>query len=888
MAKFLKRIFPYTVPVLLLFFLIYFFKVIKIDFKFAHQTSMVYQKPFSWQRYLIFSELKRFKNRIFDLKKLDEFKKIDLFINEANKKKLLSNTPNSTKKWVNAQVINQDYELQNIQLRYRGDNPGNWLKYKKSFRIKTNRNKLINGFRRYDFFEMKPQYFIPFFISEKMRLINQSAEIVDIFFNGESHGLYIKHENMDELFLRKNKIMPVNIYKGTNNALERHIGLNHNLFNNSEMWTKISYFNQQNKDNKVDLNQFLIELNSNRQKIDTSLNGYIDLKYFSRFEAFLTILQNDHHYFRDNMRLIIDPWNGKVTQLITDPIIRDYEKFYLDFSSNDLNLFLNKNTDFIHEKYLWLYQFIKNEKIIENLEKYFLKIKKDLREAEKKEPYNFNSNFVKSFERHIDIVDRHSNNIVNLLEKKTNCYWKQNNRGFSIIIDDRTPASNLNIYFNNNNIPEWVGIDLNYDNKISKNEPKIFNIKNSKVINIPIAFYSNREKKTNLIGKIDHGLNLAISRTKFNFISSNNKAPEKITNENLFTKSSFNIKLKNKISGVQRNKFNKIVYLNEINKKNILYLSGKIIVDEHLIYDKPVKIAPGTEFLIYPNKNIIFKNKLTADGSEQNPIVFKKFKDDNETKSNWGTVAILGKKTSGSSVNYTDFIGGSGGKHKQFRFTSMFSIHNSNNIIINNSNFTKNSSYDDVIHIVYSDNIIINNITVEEAFGDAIDIDISKGVRLNNIKIYSSKNDGIDFMESNGEIKNSKIVGSKDKGVSIGESSFVNIINSKIEKNKIGIAVKDMSISTIMDTTIRNNDVQIAAYSKNWQYGGGGKVTVENSRIFSEINNFVTSGDPEDLDKNLNKDFLKQDSKIELINNQIKGDVIVKGDNFLNKVSKTN
>ena len=73
------------------------------------------------------------------------------------------------------------------------------------------------------------------------------------------------------------------------------------------MWTKISYFNQQNKDNKVDLNQFLIELNSNRQKIDTSLNGYIDLKYFSRFEAFLTILQNDHHYFRDNMRLIIDP-----------------------------------------------------------------------------------------------------------------------------------------------------------------------------------------------------------------------------------------------------------------------------------------------------------------------------------------------------------------------------------------------------------------------------------------------------------------------------------------------------------------------------------------------------------------------------------------------------
>ena len=64
-----------------------------------------------------FSELKRFKNRIFDLKKLDEFKKLTYLLMKQIKK-LLSNTPNSTKKWVNAQVINQDYELQNIQLRY--------------------------------------------------------------------------------------------------------------------------------------------------------------------------------------------------------------------------------------------------------------------------------------------------------------------------------------------------------------------------------------------------------------------------------------------------------------------------------------------------------------------------------------------------------------------------------------------------------------------------------------------------------------------------------------------------------------------------------------------------------------------------------------------------
>ena len=85
MAKFLKRIFPYTVFFLFLFFLIYFFKVIKIDFKFAHQTSMVYQKPFSWQRYLIFSELKDLKIEFLILKS-DEFKKIDLLLMKQIKK----------------------------------------------------------------------------------------------------------------------------------------------------------------------------------------------------------------------------------------------------------------------------------------------------------------------------------------------------------------------------------------------------------------------------------------------------------------------------------------------------------------------------------------------------------------------------------------------------------------------------------------------------------------------------------------------------------------------------------------------------------------------------------------------------------------------------------
>ena len=57
-------------------------------------------------------------------------------------------------------------------------------------------------------------------------------DLVEVYVNGESRGLYIQQEKIDESFLRKNKLMPTNIYKGENHATEFYIGLNRNLFNN--------------------------------------------------------------------------------------------------------------------------------------------------------------------------------------------------------------------------------------------------------------------------------------------------------------------------------------------------------------------------------------------------------------------------------------------------------------------------------------------------------------------------------------------------------------------------------------------------------------------------------------------------------------------------------
>ena len=109
---------------------------------------------------------------------------------------------------------------------------------------------------------------------------------------------------------------------------------------------------------------------------------------------------------------------------------------------------------------------------------------------------------------------------------------------------------------------------------------------------------------------------------------------------------------------------------------------------------------------------------------------------------------------------------------------------------------TNHQKSDDVIHLVYSDNISLENIKIENAPHDAIDIDISNSIKIINSQIIKSGNDGIDFMGPGQPLK-FKNLKSGDKGLSIGESSNINLDNLLIDNNNIGIAVKDASVAKL-------------------------------------------------------------------------------------------
>lgn len=287
-----------------------------------------------------------------------------------------------------------------------------------------------------------------------MGLLARDAELVEINLNGKSKGLFIELNNIDESFLRRNSFMPINIYKGENHSTEKIIGLNENLFNNPKFWTKTAIFNQKKEDDYSDLKQFLISLNSYNENRLSQINDYIDEDYFSKFEALLTLTQNAHHDWYHNIRLAIDPWSGKVYQILRDPFISDHvvkNSFLIDFASNDLSKVFNVKSNFIHNKYISLYQYLKSNDIVKKLSDYFDKIKNDLEIIDQREPYMFpiyKKNYILEFDEVLNQLNSNKSNILKILEENLDkSFWSNNKNGFEIVVNQHTPLTDISIFY---------------------------------------------------------------------------------------------------------------------------------------------------------------------------------------------------------------------------------------------------------------------------------------------------------------------------------------------------------------------------------------------------------------------------------------------------------
>jgi len=262
---------------------------------------------------------------------------------------------------------------------------------------------------------------------------------------------------------------------------------------------------------------------------------------------------------------------------------------------------------------------------------------------------------------------------------------------------------------------------------------------------------------------------------------------------------------------------------NTSNKVHVLG-PGEVILSSNLIVnaDEELIVKPGSTILMAGGVSLLSKGRTTFNGDPESPIVVKRLDEDKP----WGVVAIHGPMSAGSLIKNATFSGGSTSFLENRMFSGMLSISWTENFLMYNSTLEENVVSDDTLHVVHS-SFEISNSNFKNCFGDCIDFDYSRG-EIRHIKITNAKNDGIDFMRSDVEASQIEVFDAGDKGLSVGEMSHVKIGGSRVHASEIGVAVKDMSVVEIEDSTFSENKVAMSVYSKNWRFGGPGKIVIKN------------------------------------------------------------
>lgn len=904
MKKTLKFLIFGTLPFLIILIFIFFINIIKHDSIYAHKSMYTYQNPFNWFEYKIKSNIvKSFINFRDIYRKGLEKKRI--YLEEQKQKQLLTDTPRSTKIWQRGFYFDEKKSLLPMQARLRGDNPRNWLFEKKNWRIKVRKKDIVNQQRYFDYLPFDFNKYFSGKIANKIGVLSSDFRLIELYLNDKSQGVYIEHENFNESFLRRKKIMPVNMYKTEQILDESIIALESNFFNSPGVASKSAVFNQLKKEDKSDLIFFLelMRMSSNDKKYFDYLIEGIGVDKWALFASYQILTQNFHNDNTHNLRMIVDPWSGHFYPIAHDPLIGNlnFEQFNLDNSSNDLLLLLNQSSKFQELKLKKLYQVL-NSEIIEDLIDEHKKIEKTLSISETRdvefliENFNFvgliktltNQKYInnKGKEERLNFLDTYTEylNALNLyLISKPEGSWKKNKNGFEISVKKDLPLSDLKIYFEEET-PEWIYLDLNENNKLDEIEKNYKFYPNSNYFSIPYNFYANRLDFRKTITHQSH-INLKTPNTRFKFITNNSIKPQKIEFKNFISKKKYFLKEKN-FESVPVTKFNIPISTNKV-KKELIKLSGIYEIKKSKIFYENVLIEPGTTFNLHKNKSLIFKGKVIAEGEKDLPIVFQKAKDEN-----WGTIALQGPNTSGSSFDNIILNGGTGHNIKNIktkndvyysigniRYISALSLHDVNNIKLKNIKILNNSKYDDALHIIYSNNIFLENIKIHNSFGDAIDIDMSREIFLKNIDIKESKNDAVDLMESSVVIEDSNLFGSKDKAISVGENSLLTVRNSSLINNDVGIATKDGSSTIIDNLKFENNKFHIKNYKKNWRYGDGG-LTIVNDSEFDVVEN----DNDNYIDLNYEKIEIDKFSSLLIENSSYEGKII--NQKFFSKINE--
>ena len=811
-------------------------------------------------------------------------KRINLIVSESEIARLEAHMPQSGFEYVKARLLING-KIEKARVKYRGDTFYRWAWDKKSLRIKTTKNNLLDGLRYSNLLaprtEEQLNNHLSYRLANIMGLVAPATEIVRLFVNGEDRGVHVKVEQINELTLRRHQLMPGDIYRGEIIGKDKFRGSEiTSLFKSTAVWDKVATNNHFDENAMAPL-ALLIDLinHSSNPNAQAKLSEIMDMAVWGRYSAYETLTQSTHADEIHNWRLYYDPWRGKFFPVIWDTMGWHDQLRRVSYKSEIISSSLMKtmfnNGDFIRARSLALKQFFNSGKD----ELFLREVRQTIQTMEKEivsDPF-LNPPDPDTVKYHMSRLEQV---IADVFEKTA-----------QINFEDVAQVKDYGHYVLRNpdlkTVWQESGEDLHrwgeaHWNTVGHKE----NRPDSPTIPYLRFTYSQQTLELSVASKhplgvlkLEYDRPITVKpRVEASFTTADGKELVDIsgavkTEDNvLYLNAGF---LPNVTTAPINNRWNRVVWapgyyriqITGINPDRQLITlmvqrsdkwlpavevkalgqavfdnlyapiaaqpvrepetwAGDVTLTGHNMMQNPLVIKPGTTVRLAPGATLVLKDRLTAVGTPEAPIQFLPME---KGQAPWGAIVLQGRGADGTQLAHCKFTGGSGSKGDLFEYSGMVSIHNVKDVHIRNCHFANNSVVDDMLHTVYSE-IRLERVRFENAFSDAVDFDISNA-QIADGYFEGSGNDAVDLMTSEAVITGTVFKHNGDKGISVGENSRLFGANNRLSENKIGIQSKDRSSVVLFNHSFVDNKTALHAYKKNWQYGGGGRIFIAKSVI---------------------------------------------------------
>ena len=804
-----------------------------------HETG---EMEFQYQLHNLYLDVRR----TFGLLPDDELRNLQLFIGEPNLAQLDSNLPASGFTYVPA-LMNYNGKLRRIKVRYRGDFHNHWAFYKKSLRIKTKKDQLYDGMRRFNLIVPKTaaqfNNYLSYALAKSLGLPVPRNEMVTLTINGKYKGLYLLAEQIDESTLRNNRLLPGDIYSGDQlygNKL--WFGISRSLFDYPGLWEKSSINNQYPQAHNYPLKQLLNTLKQPQSNAKQSaLENLVDMQAFARFNVLELFLNTHHHDTQHNWKLYFDPGTGKFRPLVWDPLGWYYswlpgnerstwsgdDQPPLYVTSSSVMHVLHKNGNFVRMRDAIIDEFYRQNRHTE-LRRLMHTTMQKLKPVIEKDPAMLTSQLHLATAEEANMAMQQvidvSGTIFSAIQK---AYTDSNPGGsYKIVASDK-----VGVQLTSHQAVQRLRIKLDdalttplkvlirywdLEGEHMRDVSHRVSTNNGLILDLPLIsdfLWVEGSSVYNDFIRIAPGyyeLDLeglpADNRIKRIEASWDNVAFHPLLEQTDMTRSSFS-------------RMTRVLPDDDIEKP--LHWQGEISLNETTRIKRKLIISPGTHISLAPGASLFLENQLQINGTTEQPVTVMPAEPDQKP---WGAIVLEGQQANGSLLNNFSMSGGSGYKDDLRDYSGMLSVHDVDGVVLSNCLLKDNHLVDDMLHAVYS-SVVIDNCRFMDAKYDALDLDMSN-VQITNSRFNGSGNDAVDLMGSSAYIKHNVISGSGDKAVSVGERSMLYMNDNQITSNRMGVESKDDSIALILANDFDNNQQSMNGYMKNWRYGTGGRLIV--------------------------------------------------------------